>query len=246
MYGSGVYQVCVKAVLLDIEGTTSPIDFVYSVLFPYAKEHLGGYVLQHSEDGEVVRTLNSLFREYQHESVESIPDWAAPEDLEGAIAYLQWLMAQDRKSTGLKAIQGLVWQQGFESGELKGEMFPDVPAALSKWKAEGFGAYIFSSGSVLAQKLVFGHSSYGDLTPLLSGFFDTETGPKREAASYQAIAEAISFQPAQIVFVSDVPEELEAASMAGMQAKLAVRPGNKEVATSKFERISDLRMIGQP
>src|SRR5205823_401284 len=133
------------------------------------------------------------------------------------------------KSTALKSIQGKIWDKGFANGELKGEVFPDVPSALRRWTEEGKKVYIFSSGSVLAQKLVFGHTQYGDLTKYLSGFFDTKTGPKREPQSYNTIAKKIGIAPNDILFLSDVPEELIAAQQAGMQTKLVVRPGNKPI-----------------
>jgi len=227
-----------RAILLDIEGTTSPISFVYDVLFPYSSDRLRDFVLAHYEDAEIRRIVEGLYQEYQHEK-DPAPAFVAPEDEEGAVSYLEWLMDRDRKSTGLKAIQGLIWKEGFESGELKGEFFPDVEPALRRWQAAGIKVFIFSSGSVLAQQLLFRYSAAGDLSPLVNGHFDTETGPKREAGSYLAIAEAIGFEPANIMFVSDVLEELTAAHDAGLHVRLALRPGNKPVAKHGFETVED-------
>jgi enolase-phosphatase E1 len=227
-----------RAVLLDIEGTTSPISFVYNVLFPYAEERLRDFVLARYEDAEIRRVVSGLYHEYQHES-EPAPAWVALEDMEGAVSYLEWLMERDRKSTGLKATQGLIWQSGFENGELKGEFFPDVEPALKRWRGAGAKVFIFSSGSVLAQQLLFRYSTFGDLSSLIEGHFDTETGPKRQASSYATIADAIGFEPGEILFISDVLEELTAAHEAGLDVRLALRPGNRPVAAHGFEVVEN-------
>jgi len=223
-----------RAVLLDIEGTASPVEFVYKVLFPYAEERLRDFMLAHYESPEICQIVTGLFKEYEHEH-EAAPAWFVEEDMEGAISYLEWLIEKDRKSTGLKAVQGLIWKSGFESGQIKGEVYPDVPAALEHWTQAGLKVYIFSSGSVLAQTLLFRHSTAGDLGQFLSGYFDTQTGPKRESGSYLAIAAAVGIDPGEILFVSDVLEELTAAHDAGMDVRLAVRPGNKAVTAHSFE-----------
>jgi enolase-phosphatase E1 len=194
-------------------------------------------VLANFESPEFELIVKDLFREYEHEKDEAVPEWIGPEDSEGAIAYLEWLMSQDRKSTGLKAIQGLIWKGGFENGDLKGEFFEDVPPALDRWVNAGKELYIFSSGSVLAQKQVFGFSRFGDLRRFLSGHFDTETGPKKESSSYKAIATAIGVNPQEILFISDIPEELGAARDAGMDVRLSVRPGNNAVDSVEFIRV---------
>lgn len=232
-----------EAVLLDIEGTTTPISFVYSTLFPYAASRLHDFVVEHFEEPDVHRAVDQLFREYEHEKDDQVPNWAAPEDMEGAVAYLLWLMEQDRKSTGLKAIQGLIWEEGFRQGALSGAVFDDVPEALRRWTSSGKNVYIFSSGSVLAQKLIFSRTAFGDLSNLLSGYFDTEIGPKRETSSYSAIAREIGLSPSSVLFISDVPEELAAASAAGMQTLLAMRPGNKEVNAADFKRVESFSVI---
>lgn len=194
---------------------------MYRVLFPFAQERLHSY-MSHADAGDLAK----LADEYSAETDPERPSWDGTA-VAGAESYLQWLMSKDRKSTALKSIQGKIWDEGFRSGELRGEVFPDVPEAMERWKADGRDINIFSSGSVLAQKLLFGFSNAGDLTRYLSGFFDTETGPKREAASYSAIASQIGVAPEQVLFLSDVAEELQAAEGAGMKACLVVRPGNK-------------------
>lgn len=232
-----------SAILLDIEGTTSPIQFVYGVLFPYATEHLRAFLSENSEDPEVSNTTGLLYEEYEQER-DACPAWFSLEDLEGAASYMDWLMEQDRKSTGLKKIQGLIWKSGFESGELKGEVFPDVPAALKRWTKADIDVYIFSSGSSLAQELLFHYSTAGDLSRFLSGYFDTSIGNKRESVSYKRIAANICLDPKDVLFISDVTEELTAACEAGMQVKLSIRPGNKPVLPNDFEVVTSFDEVG--
>jgi enolase-phosphatase E1 len=162
------------------------------------------------------------------------PKVAIPKFLE----YIYWLMDRDRKSTALKSLQGKVWKAGFESGELKGHLFPDVPDAFRRWSAHGRIA-IYSSGSVAAQKLLFGHTVFGDLRPLISNYFDTRTGAKMESASYAAIAQAMEVLPGETVFFSDVVKELDAARDAGMQTRLVVREGNAPVGDGREHRVID-------
>jgi enolase-phosphatase E1 len=144
------------------------------------------------------------------------------------LQYLLWLMDHDRKSTALKSLQGKIWKTGFESGELKGTLFADVPEAFARWSAQAKVA-IYSSGSVEAQRLLFRHSNYGDLTPLISGYFDTRTGPKAASASYAAIAAAMGALPDDAIFFSDVVRELDAARETGFDTRLVVRAGNAPV-----------------
>jgi enolase-phosphatase E1 len=191
-----------KAVLLDIEGTTSSIAFVADVLFPYATRHLAGYVEAHSEE------IAPLLAE--------VPG-------EDKVATLLGWIAEDRKATPLKTLQGLIWAQGYADGTLQGHVYPDTPEALHRWYTAGMAIYIYSSGSIAAQKLIFGHSIAGDLTPMLSGYFDTTTGPKREAESYAKIAAATGLEAKEILFVSDMQPEVEAARAAGLGALLIDR-----------------------
>ncbi|WP_066716831.1 acireductone synthase [Sphingomonas pituitosa] len=193
-----------KAVLLDIEGTTSSIAFVADVLFPYAANHLADYIADHSE--AVAPILADVPGE---DKVATLLDW----------------IAEDRKATPLKTLQGLVWARGYADGTLQGHVYPDTPEALHRWYTAGVAIYIYSSGSVAAQKLIFGHSVAGDLTPMLSGYFDTTTGPKREADSYAKISAATGFDAKEILFVSDVRAEVDAARAAGLGALLIDRKG---------------------
>jgi enolase-phosphatase E1 len=210
----------IRAILLDIEGTTTPIEFVHQVLFPYARARVHDYLQQHADDPAVLVDVALLRAEYAAESPHSpdLPPWN-PE------AYVYWLMDRDRKSTGLKALQGRIWEDGYRAGELrgKGEVYPDVRPALERWHAVGKTIAIFSSGSVLAQRNLFANTTAGDLSALLSGYFDTTTGPKREADSYRQIAAALRQPASAVLFISDVSGELDAARAAGMRTALCVR-----------------------
>jgi enolase-phosphatase E1 len=216
----------VRALLLDIEGTTTPIDFVYQVLFPYARRHLQAYLAQHWND--VQPELAALRAEHAADVTQGLNPPALGETamVETATAYLHWLMERDRKSTPLKTLQGKIWEAGYRAGELKSAIYADVPRALARWQAQGRRICIYSSGSVLAQQLLFKYTEAGDLTPFLSGYFDTTVGPKREAESYWRIAEELQLPAAEILFCSDVTAELAAAQAVGMQTVLLVRPGN--------------------
>lgn len=212
-----------RGILLDIEGTTTPISFVYDVLFPYARSRLDETLLRAGRVEEVAEAVRTLRDEYDRDDGDDLPPFG-----DGA-PYAHYLMDRNRKSTGLKMLQGLIWVSGYESRELTGQVFDDVPQALESWNRAGMRVRIFSSGSVLAQKLLFGHTEYGDLTPRFDGFHDTTTGPKKEPRSYLAIAEAFGLPPAEVLFLSDIVAELDAAREAGMQTGLTVRPGNKPV-----------------
>src|SRR5207247_2068666 len=215
----------IRAILLDIEGTTTPIEFVHQVLFPYARARVHDYM----EQGDIAL----LRAEYAAEPPNpDLPAWN-PE------AYVYWLMDRDRKSTGLKALQGRIWEAGYRTGELKGkgEVYPDVRPALVRWRDAGKRIAIFSSGSVQAQRNLFENTTAGDLSPFLSGYFDTTTGPKREAESYRQIAAALE-QPARaVLFVSDVTAELDAARAAGLRTALCVRGRSSDVSPTDHPRI---------
>lgn len=217
----------IRGILLDIEGTTTPIDFVSSVLFPYARLRLRPYLDEHAAIPGVANALNELRRERTRETRTDAPPWHA------AVAYALWLMDQDRKSTGLKTLQGLIWKEGYDRGELRGVVFPDVAPALERWHAQGRDIRIFSSGSVLAQRLLFATCPEGALTKFIRGYFDTTTGSKRDAASYRVIVQAFGLPPDRILFISDAVEELDAARDAGMATRLAVRPGNAPTLDAK-------------
>ncbi len=213
----------VRAVLTDIEGTTTPVAFVYEVLFPFARRRLAPTCAAAGENPQVAAAVRRLAAEHAAEAATGAD---LPAFGDGAV-YAAYLMDRDRKSTGLKALQGLIWEAGYRSGELVGQVYPDVPPALATWRRDGVRLRVFSSGSVLAQELLFGHSDHGDLVPFFEGFHDTTTGPKKEAASYQAIARAFDLPAGEVLFLSDVVAELDAAAAAGMPTGFFDRPGNQ-------------------
>ena len=224
----------VRAILLDIEGTTTPISFVSQTLFPFASAHVEEFLEQHSAESEIMYLVEQLrlHREEEAQRPDTDPplwnDASAAEHINSAAAYVRYLIGRDRKVTVLKFLQGKIWEAGYRGGKLRGEVYADVPHAFERWRSQGRSIAIFSSGSVLAQKLLFAHSTAGDLTRFIDAFFDTTTGAKREPESYRRIAAALSLPPTEILFLSDVTAELDAARGAGMQTALSLRP---EVAT---------------
>ncbi|MBS4090308.1 acireductone synthase [Pseudomonas rustica] len=207
----------IKAIVTDIEGTTSAVSFVFDVLFPYAAKHLPDFVRQNAERADVAEQLDAVRR-----------DSNAPQaDVERVVEILLSWIEEDRKATPLKALQGMVWAQGYHAGQLKGHVYPDAVEALQRWHAAGYQLFVYSSGSIQAQKLIFGCSEAGDLTPLFSGYFDTTSGPKREAQSYTNIQQAIGVEPEEILFLSDIVEELDAAQAAGLQTCGLAREGGE-------------------
>lgn len=230
---SGVQASGVRAVLTDIEGTTSSIAFVKDVLFPYAREHLLRFVETHRDDPEVARWLDAT----AHEA--GIDD---PRSRRVTDTLLRWI-DEDRKATPLKALQGMIWKAGYEAGDYKAHIYPEVPAKLRAWKARGLKLYVYSSGSVPAQQLFFGHTEAGDLAPLFDGWFDTEVGGKRERGSYLRIAEAIGLAPPAILFLSDIAAELDAARGAGMQALQLCRPPERCSETGMHPCVADFDTI---
>lgn len=221
-----------KAILLDIEGTTTPIDFVHKTLFPFAKARIAGFVQENL--AELKFEIGQLVAEHADDT-----EYASElrTDSPNSVAdYLKFLIDQDRKSTPLKNIQGMIWELGYESGGLVSETFADVPAAFKRWKDGGKSIAIYSSGSALAQRLIFKYSDQGDLTPFIDKYFDTNTGPKREADSYRKIAEEMGLEANEVVFVSDILAELDAAQTAGMQTVLSIRDGNAGIAEDHSHR----------
>lgn len=208
-----------KAVLLDVEGTTTSVRFVYEVLFPYARERVAAFLAERGDDPEVRRAVDLL---RAGDPLLAGGDPEAPD----VVASVHRQMDEDRKSTGLKLLQGLVWREGYRSGRLRGHVFEDVPEALRRWDAAGIRVAIYSSGSVEAQRLLFRHSDAGDLTPLLAGHFDTTTGPKKAPESYRAIAAALELAAGDVLFVTDVLAEADAARDAGLEVAVSVRLGN--------------------
>lgn len=202
----------IKAIVTDIEGTTSSLSFVKDVLFPYARAHLSEFVRQHRHDAEVKSILD--------EARAMVRAQLDDEQLIGQ--FIDW-MDRDQKITPLKSLQGLIWAAGYQRGDLNGHVYEDAVRQLQAWKQAGYALYVYSSGSVYAQKLLFSHTAYGDLTPLFSGYFDTHIGGKREADSYRAIAAQIDLPAERILFLSDILEELDAAKAAGFATYWLVR-----------------------
>ncbi len=232
--GGEVVGVClidesqIRVILLDIEGTTTPVDFVYQTLFPYASRKLESFLREHAQDPEIQSLIQDLRAQHEADERNSLepPGWLNhPEEarMRSSAAFGQWLIARDSKCTPLKSLQGKIWQQGFASGELRGEVFPDVPLAFERWRRQKKIICIYSSGSVLAQQNLFRTTSSGDLTSYISAFFDTRVGAKTEGKSYKKIATSLSFVPCQFLFISDAVKEMAAAQSVGMQAILCDR-----------------------
>lgn len=208
----------IRFILMDIEGTTTSISFVHEVLFPYAGAHLPTFVREQAASEAVQAELKAVKQTVMEEAGKALSDEEAVGQL------LQWIK-EDRKHTALKNLQGYLWRQGYEKGEYTGHVYPDVQPVLEKWYAAGLGLGIYSSGSVEAQQLLFRYSDVGDLTPLLSAYFDTKIGHKREVTSYQNIQQALGLPATTILFLSDVEAELDAAQEAGFKTMQLVRPG---------------------
>jgi len=221
-----------KSILLDIEGTTTPISFVHDVLFSYARDHVRSFLTEKLDSEEVRADIGLLYEEHVVDVRENRHPPALAEDIESIVTYVKWLIAEDRKSTGLKSLQGKIWRQGYFDGALKSQVFADVRPAFERWRAKGLNISIFSSGSVLAQQLLFAHTEAGDLSPFIDNYFDTRVGKKGEAKSYSHIAEALGLPAKEILFISDVVAELDAAAEAGMNTLLSIRPGNSPQANA--------------
>lgn len=218
-----------QALLLDIEGTLTPVTFVTETLFPFARARLRSFFEAHVAEPDVLDELEALEQDHRREpSADAPPPWQARDRIASACVYLEWLMDRDRKARPLKALQGMIWEDGYKSGALTAPVYDDVPPAFARWRAKNREIAIFSSGSVLAQKLLFAHTSAGDLTRFISAYFDTTTGPKNEPESYRKIAATVGRSPQHVLFVSDVAAELDAALVAGMRTALCVRPGASE------------------
>ncbi|XP_075854711.1 enolase-phosphatase E1 isoform X2 [Microcebus murinus] len=226
----------VAAILLDVEGTTTPIAFVQDILFPYIKENVKEYLQTHWEEEECQQDV-SLLRKQAEEDAHL--DGAVPipgasgngaqdpqRTIQAVVDNVCWQMSLDRKTTALKQLQGHMWRAAFAAGRMKAEFFADVVPAVRKWREAGMKVYIYSSGSVEAQKLLFGHSTDGDILGLVDGHFDTKVGHKVESESYRKIADSIGCSPNNILFLTDVTPEASAAEAAGVHVAVVVRPGN--------------------
>lgn len=220
----------IRAIVTDIEGTTSDIRFVHNILFPYARERLAGFVRE--QQNEIAPILNDLRAEINEPQA----------DIERLIETLFSFMDVDRKSTALKALQGLIWRDGYVNGDFTGHLYDDVLPALKAWKQQGIALYVYSSGSVAAQKLLFGYSDAGNITDLFSGYFDTHVGAKREAQSYRNIAAEIGVAPEKLLFLSDIHQELDAAREAGWQTVQLIRGEADDVSrhrqVNRFDHIN--------
>lgn len=216
-----------RGVVLDIEGTTTPIAFVHDVLFSYARTHVKDFLANHANADDVRRDIELLREEHAADVRNGNQPPPLTAELDSIANYVNWLIDLDRKSTGLKSLQGKIWHEGYASGTLRSQVFPDVAPAFARWRASGLTISIFSSGSALAQQLLFAHTEAGDLTPFISHYFDTSVGKKAEPESYRRIAETIGLPPNELLFISDVVSELSAAREAEMKTVLSIRPGNQ-------------------
>ena len=220
----------IKAIVSDIEGTIGSISFVREVLFPYAAEHLPAYIRTNRTDPPVREQLNAVAEQ----------TGVASTELEGLIQQLLDWIASDTKATPLKALQGMVWEHGYQAGDYKAHIYQDAIQNLTEWHAQKIGLYIFSSGSVQAQKLFFQYSSYGDLRPLFRGYFDTTTGPKVASESYRAIAATIGLPPNELLFLSDTEAELDAAKETGLNTTWVIRPQDSPLAIEGLRSVHPL------
>ncbi|KAF7822700.1 putative bifunctional methylthioribulose-1-phosphate dehydratase/enolase-phosphatase E1 [Senna tora] len=232
---NGEINLLPRFIVLDIEGTTTPISFVSDVLFPYARDNVRKHLSATYDAPETQDDIKLLRSQVQSDLEQGVagalpipPDDAGKEEVIAAlVTNVEAMIKADRKITALKELQGHIWQTGYENNELKGIVFDDVPEALEKWHAQGIKVYIYSSGSRLAQRLIFGHTNFGDLRKFLSGFFDTTVGNKREARSYTEISASLGVdKPSDILFVTDVYQEATAAKAAGLEVIISIRPGN--------------------
>ena len=227
----------ISHVLPDIEGTTCPVSFVAGTLSPYATKHLESFVKTKRGEEEVAELLASAQETWKQDSNPEAQQLLAQAGAE-VVAYLQLLIQQDRKLAELKDLQGLLWAEGYASGDLKGPLFSDVAPALRRWHQQGAVLAVYSSGSVAAQQLLYGHSTDGDLRNLFSHWFDTRTGAKQDVASYRAISKAMGVDSSKVLFISDALLECEAAHTAKMQVLFSDREGNPGRDNGSFERIS--------
>eukprot|EP00916_Digyalum_oweni_P004099 GHVL01007276.1.p1 GENE.GHVL01007276.1~~GHVL01007276.1.p1 ORF type:complete len:303 (-),score=79.10 GHVL01007276.1:184-1029(-) len=249
-----------KCILLDIEGTTTSIDFVYEKLFPFARSECGNFLSKNFDDEKVKKIISDFAQlardDKKTEEFNDIPQLVSLKENETAVTgitdetavtgktdetankkdiidetvmIINYCMDRDRKISPLKTLQGLIWESGYQSGALKGHIYEDVQAAMEEWKKNLINIYIYSSGSVLAQQLLFGHTEAGDLMPLIDGYFDTSTGPKIDSESYKKICQKIDVKPEEVIFVTDSLKEAEAAEKASILTLLSIRPGNAPI-----------------
>ena len=223
-----MYSIQAQGILLDIEGTTSSISFVYDEMFPYVRDTLNSFLSENWGTPALLAAIDKLAVDVDQDPKTWLSG-TAEQDQQTVAKAVIGLMDADVKATGLKELQGMIWKSGFETGQLVAHLFDDVAECIQAWEVSGIDVRIYSSGSIAAQKLFFGHSVAGDFLDQFNGHYDTTIGSKREAESYRTISQKFDCEPGQIVFISDVVEELTAAKEAGLQTVLSVRPGNKPV-----------------
>ncbi len=235
--------------LLDIEGTTCPVSFVSNVLFPFAKQELSDYIKQHwdqSPHNEAIKAAKKEWLDDQYLGSNQIKQQAMKgetEEIDGLIQYLKHLISIDKKSTALKDLQGKIWEEGYNNGKLKSQLFPETAECLRKWREQGLTLSVYSSGSIQAQKLLYRHSPAGDLEKLFSHWFDTHTGPKKSTESYTTIAERLQSSPNKIWFVSDNGTECDSARAAGMHTLFSLRDGNPDRDPRNHTVVQSLREV---
>jgi enolase-phosphatase E1 len=227
-----------RVILLDIEGTTTPVEFVYQTLFPYASRKLESFLRENSQHEEIQSLIRDLRAQHDVDERGGLAppvwvDYPYEARFRSSVAYGQWLIIRDSKCTPLKSLEGRIWQHGYTSGELHGEVFPDVPIAFERWRRQNRLICIYSSGSVLAQQNLFRTAASGDLAPYISAFFDTGVGAKTEGESYKKIADSFKHAPHQFLFISDAMKEIEAAQSVGMQALLCDRDSRASLPTTE-------------
>ena len=234
-----------KVVLLDIEGTTSAIDFVHTTMFDYARNNLEDFLVSSFETKETIEALEVFAQDEKQPSLAAflVGTSSKTEKIDRIVNLASQRMKEDSKATGLKALQGMVWRKGFNNGELKGHIYNDVPDAFNRWKISGITIAIYSSGSILAQKIYFANTIFGNLGTLISNHFDTTSGPKRISSSYENITNILNAKAGDILFLSDVTEELDAAKAAGMGTGLLIRPGNKPAGNNDHITYDDFNTL---
>ena len=235
----------ISAVLFDIEGTTTPLEFVHKTLFSYAGERVEDFLRENSSEKQVAHLLDMLEKSHKDNSASGKSPHAWPtadfsQKIDSAAKYVRWLISVDSKDPALKELQGLIWEEGYRKNQLHGEVYPDVPEAMEKLNVDGIKMAIYSSGSALAQRLIFRSTKYGDLTKYLTGFFDTSVGPKRDPKSYANIAGLLGLPNGEILFLSDILEEIAAARASGLMAVQVLREGHNTAKDTSFLTISSL------
>ncbi len=228
----------IESVLLDIEGTVSPVSYVYEVLFPFARKHASEFLHKHFDDPAVIKAVDFMAQDAGFDSREAFLKTGDPEQV--VLTEVNRLMDADIKATGLKELQGIIWKDGYDNGVLMSELFADVPEALSLWHKDGKNISIYSSGSIGAQKIFFAYTKFGDMSKYLQSYFDTTSGGKKESSSYKTISHALEFAPCQILFLSDIVDELDAAAEAGVQTALVIRDGNAPQRKNEHQSIKSL------